>query len=44
VIKSDFRNDMMEGRQKYEQSLTKAEFEKYFNMAFKVSDTYITVE
>ena len=43
VIVSDFRNDMMEGKQRSEKSLTKAEVEKYLNMAFYKSEHYIAV-
>lgn len=38
VISGDFRNDLMEGKQKYEKSLSKQEVDKYFNLAMKNID------
>eukprot|EP00347_Sterkiella_histriomuscorum_P020141 403338954 len=43
VIQADFRNDMMEGRQKYEKTLSKQEVQKYFDLAFKNTETFIQV-
>lgn len=41
VTSGDFRNDMMEGKLKHEQSLNRQEVEKYFSLAFKTSDHFI---
>ena len=43
VLSGDFRNDMFEGRQKFERILTKSEVERYFKQAMIQSETFITV-
>lgn len=43
VITGDFRNDLSEGKQKYDKVLPKADIEKYFLRAIKDNQRFIVV-
>ena len=41
VVTGDFRNDMFEGKQKYEKKMNQLEVDKYFMSAIRKHDAFI---